>query len=288
VLTRCGAFLDRPSQADLLHVDLRWNSQPIAIDPGTYSYNDEPPWNNPLAETRYHNTVTVNHLNQMRRVSRFLWLPWLHGKRSLPVTSVTKQIVYWTGRHDGYEPVAGYTREIVLLGSDCCVVVDVTAGVTPHVTRLHWLVEDYPYDWNPINPSLILQTPSGGYTIHGDSGNASAQWQVIRKAAETPQGWRARYYGERVPAISLSGEVTASVATFRTVFAPSSYRVKFEKDRIEIRGSEDLGIASGGVRFGSHNAPFQIDSIQWNGDQLDVSQVRTASVETVGAESFEL
>jgi hypothetical protein len=47
VLTRCATFRHRPSQADMLHVDLWWRGQNIALDAGTYSYNAPPPWDNP-------------------------------------------------------------------------------------------------------------------------------------------------------------------------------------------------------------------------------------------------
>ena len=39
----------------------------VALDAGTYSYNAPQPWANPLAQTAYHNTVTVDDLDQMER-----------------------------------------------------------------------------------------------------------------------------------------------------------------------------------------------------------------------------
>jgi hypothetical protein len=76
---RCGAFRHRPGQADLLHVDLWWRGQNIAVDAGTTSYNAPPPWDNPLARTIYHNTAAVDGRDQMERAGRFLWLPWARG-----------------------------------------------------------------------------------------------------------------------------------------------------------------------------------------------------------------
>ncbi len=66
----------RLAHADLLHVDLWWRGLNIALDPGTYLYNGEAPWDNPWPATRFHNTVTINQADQMTRAGRFLYLDW--------------------------------------------------------------------------------------------------------------------------------------------------------------------------------------------------------------------
>ena len=75
-LIRAGRYTRRPFQADQLHVDLWWQGINLARDAGTYLYNGPPPWNNGLAGTAVHNTVTVDHHDQMRRAGRFLWVDW--------------------------------------------------------------------------------------------------------------------------------------------------------------------------------------------------------------------
>ena len=71
-----SAFRTRPSQADQLHVSLRWDGEWITEDPGTYSYNAPGGWGG-FAGSRFHNVVTVGGFDAMRRVGRFLWLPWV-------------------------------------------------------------------------------------------------------------------------------------------------------------------------------------------------------------------
>jgi hypothetical protein len=68
-------FRTRPSQADQLHVSLRWDGEWIAEDPGTYSYNAPGDWDG-FAGSRFHNVVTVGDHDCMGRFGRFLWLPW--------------------------------------------------------------------------------------------------------------------------------------------------------------------------------------------------------------------
>jgi hypothetical protein len=71
-----AVFRTRPSHADQLHVSLRWDGEWIAEDPGTYSYNAPGGWDG-FAGSRFHNVVTVGGFDSMRRVGRFLWLPWV-------------------------------------------------------------------------------------------------------------------------------------------------------------------------------------------------------------------
>jgi hypothetical protein len=73
---RVARLNSRPGHADQLHLDLWWRSLNLTLDPGTYSYNAPAPWDNALTSTSVHNTVTVNHADQMPRASRFLHLDW--------------------------------------------------------------------------------------------------------------------------------------------------------------------------------------------------------------------
>ena len=77
VFIRAGRIHNRPFQADALHVDLWHAGRNILLDPGTYSYNAPPPWDNALATTAAHNAVTVDSKDQMTRAGRFLWLDWV-------------------------------------------------------------------------------------------------------------------------------------------------------------------------------------------------------------------
>ncbi|NOY99266.1 MAG: hypothetical protein GXP40_08710, partial [Chloroflexi bacterium] len=69
----------RLAHADQLHLDLWWRGENVALDPGTYLYNAAPPWDNPWPATQFHNTVTVNGLDQMTRAGRFMYLDWARG-----------------------------------------------------------------------------------------------------------------------------------------------------------------------------------------------------------------
>ena len=69
-------FTRRPGQADLLHTEVWRDGEALLLDPGTYRYNADPPWDNALASTRVHNTVSPAGRDQMLKAGRFLWLDW--------------------------------------------------------------------------------------------------------------------------------------------------------------------------------------------------------------------
>ncbi len=77
---RCAHFDSRPAHADQNHVDLWWKGINLAQDAGTYLYNTPAPWKNALMAACYHNTVTLENTDQMRRAGRFLYLDWAQGQ----------------------------------------------------------------------------------------------------------------------------------------------------------------------------------------------------------------
>lgn len=73
---RSGRHLDRPSQADNLHVDLWHNGWNIFRDAGSYKYNSSESDISFFFGTKSHNTLMINHQDQMLKGPRFVWLYW--------------------------------------------------------------------------------------------------------------------------------------------------------------------------------------------------------------------
>jgi asparagine synthase (glutamine-hydrolysing) len=259
VFTRAGSYRHRPADADMLHVDVWWRGQNVALDAGTYSYNAPPPWDSPLARTASHNTVTVDRRDQMDRAGRFLWLPWISGRQSQLSNSPHGHLTYWEGTHDGYRrlpsPVT-YHRGILRIGGEHWLVVDALSGAAPHAYRLHWLLPDVPHVLDEERWHLRLETPAGPYDVSiaataeslcqtggrgscragrglKDSGSAGASpshdasfrsgpvLSCVRGEPERPRGWFAPYYGDKQPALSLACEADGRSATFWTLLGPS-------------------------------------------------------------------
>ena len=240
VFARCGQFAHRPSHADQLHVDVWWKGQNIALDPGTYSYNATSPWNNPLAETRYHNTVTVDGRNQMHRAGRFLWLPWVHGHSSAPIRSNAGNISLWEGYYDGSNGLpksVRIRRAVVSVGDGAWVVVDRISSRKQHSYRLQWLLMDAPYKWVEVSRRLILETAAGDYSMTVGCSVPRPIATVCRADPESPRGWRSTHYNEREPAVSVDLTCQGSDTTFFTVFSPAPTVVRLTSDQLYIDSS---------------------------------------------------
>ena len=252
-MLRAACYVDRPSQADQLHLDLWWRGKNIACDAGTYLYNAPSPWANGLAATAVHNTVTLAHRDQMTRAGRFLWVDWAQ----------TDWLEYETGDscpaieawHDGYERVgARHRRSVACIGDkDCWIVVDDIYGDFRGDVRLHWLFEDCSHEWRANDLRLMLQTPAGDFQccVHTAKLNtptlaiggrmSSEPDSSISKSDYQIRGWRSLYYGQKDPAISLAVETKEPLPIrFVTVLAPSAVRViKVDETVVEVGSNRE-------------------------------------------------
>ncbi len=232
---RCGRLRERPSQADMLHVDIWWRGEPVAQDAGTYSYNAPPPWNNPLAETAYHNCVTVDGQGQMARRGKFMWLPWVTGSVEAEGESADGRLAYWQGSHDGYArlraPVA-YQRGIIRLGEETWLVLDRLRAAEPHHYRLHWLLADWPLRQIKGENRLQLQMPEGAYWVQWGAAGEKLNGDIVRGDPGSPRGWYAPYYQQRQPAHSLETVAKSQATLFWTLFGAEPYQVVPTKKRL--------------------------------------------------------
>ena len=212
-LIRAGRYTRRPFQADQLHVDLWWRGINLARDAGTYLYNAPPPWNNGLAGTAVHNTVTVDHHDQMRRAGRFLWVDWaqaLGRSHSSPDQPYTDR---FEGEHDGYKRFGvTHHRMVQWLAGSGWVIVDDMEGTGVHDLCLHWLAADLPYQVSdsPFQVTFTAGQSRVQWSIFASSmGNAAiirAGVRVEGNSADTDTqllGWESPTYGDLRPAVSI-------------------------------------------------------------------------------------
>lgn len=242
---RCATFRHRPGHADMLHLDLWWRGQNIALDPGTYSYNAPAPWNNALAQTAYHNTVTVDGLDQMERAGKFLWLPWLKGTVNCLRFSPAGKLAYWEGEHNGYRrlnaPVS-QRRGVVRLASDWWLVLDALHSAADHEYRLHWLLPDLPYNRVEAAGQITLQTGAGDYTVAVQSPATGLHCSLLRADETSPRGWFAPNYQQRQPALSFEAVIRAKSALFLTLFGPEAGTIDTDEKKIIISTPKWVGI----------------------------------------------
>jgi hypothetical protein len=227
---RAARFDARPGHADQLHLDLWWRGLNLAQDAGTYLYNAPPPWDNALASTRVHNTLTVNGRDQMQRAGRFLFLDWAQAEIAAREKSEDGSWERLTARHYGYRRLGITHQRQVECSPGQWLVTDTlwanTTPLTPKIgaltARLHWLLPDWP--WELRGRALRIHSPYGWVALEAKldplPGGPQVPEPLIQLAragvllrGEGPvspvQGWVARTYGYKTPALSFSLSVTA-------------------------------------------------------------------------------
>jgi hypothetical protein len=226
-LFRCGSIMDRFAQADQLHVDIFWKGLNVAIDGGSYMYNDEIQYHKYFMGTRSHNTVVVNGLDQMLLFRRFKWLYWTKAKL---IKFDNSNII---GEHYGYQRLSAkilHKRKVEILNNKDFLIVDVLTQKKNIIATydLHWLLNDFPYEMEKIEKNLHkirLHTNKGNYYIFL-YGYKVDDFFVKRAFADDkyPDGWQSRYYGERTPALSFHMISKSSMgAKFVTLFSGNEY-----------------------------------------------------------------
>ncbi len=212
-IIRCTDFRERPSHADQLHVDLWWRGQNIACDAGTYLYNGQEPWQNGLAHTGVHNTVTVDDADQMSWFSRFTWGEWASGR------VLFRDERGWQGEHDGYARLGTrHVRSVLALEGDRWLIVDHLVAHRSHRYSLHWLLNDLPYSVAPEQYLVCLWTESHKLQIHMGLLEGRGNLSLVRGDPNSRRGWRSRYYGHKEPALSVRFMTERSQACFWTFF----------------------------------------------------------------------
>ncbi len=252
---RCATFKDRPGQADMLHVDVWWQGQNMAADAGTYSYSALPPWDNPLAHTAYHNTVTVDGLDQMDRAGKFLWLPWLRSRVRCHERSEEGHLAYWEGEHNGYKRLrepAGHRRGVLRLGDGMWLILDALWSRGSHDYKLHWLFPDVPYSWEEAAGRLALSTPVGPYYAQMTTLQGGGARSLVRADACSPRGWRAPYYNYREPALSVDLAARGSALIFWTLLGPEPCSVSVQGEEMTLEAERWMGTVRLGVKQSRH------------------------------------
>ncbi|MEW6400471.1 MAG: heparinase II/III family protein [Chloroflexota bacterium] len=243
---RASRLKSRLSHMDQLHLDLWWRGLNIAQDAGTYSYNAEPPWDNPLVTTRVHNTVTVDGRDQMARAGKFLVLDWVSAYSKNLLDADEKVLHKVQAYHKAYRKLGvDYERTVSVMTDESWLISDDLHIKRPgefHEFRLHWLLPDWeweivnresgaeirlksPHGWiilvishSPVlgppvtepalrSPSAVLGSLSKGHSI-----TLIRAGELIYGSGEVLpfEGWISPTYGLKVPALSLALNVRAN------------------------------------------------------------------------------
>lgn len=230
---RCPTvFRHRPSQADMLHVDVWHTGRPVVFDGGTYSYNS-PERFTALKKAAHHNVLTVDGVEPLTQFSRFLYLPWPKGtveggqmaedsgrisedgnapqaeKGHLSGTNRHQiTVVPIVASHDGYAKLGvSWSRAVAPRPEGGFVVRDRVTGAANHRLTWHWRLVDL--SWQQKSDCLEVHAQDCSYRISW-TGPANIQSRLLRADTATAHGWWSPYYGAVEPAVALSLEVEAT------------------------------------------------------------------------------
>jgi len=242
----------RPSHADQLHVDLWMHGKNIACDAGTYLYSGKDrKWRNGLAHTSVHNTVTVDHRDQMKMLTRFTWTDWATG-RVLRHNENT-----WQGEQNGYkrlpDPV-NHKRTVMSFAEDRWLVVDHLSGRQNHDYSLQWLLNDVPFEQG--ENGVLLSAAGIKFKVQVGLMEGRSAFSVVRGDPDSPRGWRSQYYGDKEPAVSVILEAHQPRACFWTFFG-------FDGDLVELSGKELKIKSSGGETSSIYRLKESVTNDQW-------------------------
>jgi hypothetical protein len=197
-ILRYPRFRFRPSQADVLHLDLWLDGDNLLRDGGTYSYNTDPQWLNYFGGTASHNTVQFDDRDQMPRLSRFLFGDWLKTSFIEPLMEGAQETSFAAGYRDGHR--ASHRRRIRLSDAHLLVEDEVANFVRKAVLR--WRVA--PGEWRLEGERLT----NGMHVL-----TVEASMPIIR--CVVVEGWESRHYLEkvRVPVLEIEVQQPGTLTT---------------------------------------------------------------------------
>jgi hypothetical protein len=203
-MTRCHSFRTRPSQADMLHVDLWHGGRNILRDAGSYMYYCQQPWRHWFDSTAAHNTVTLDGQDQMVKGPQFLWFKWTRSKLIRFATSADGKLGFFAGEHYGYRRLGGdvvHRRSICRI-DDAYVVIDDLLGSGLHDVALRWRL--HPGQWTREGKTWSC-APDGQEAVSIELACPPGMSVRLAEGAETPEveGWESLYYAEKTPVPTL-------------------------------------------------------------------------------------
>ncbi len=210
---RASSYRSRLGHMDQLHLDLWWRGVNMAQDAGTYLYNAEPPWDNPLVASRVHNTITVDGREQMTRGGRFMTLDWFPAFSKRLIATEDEISGRLMAYHKGYRGIR-HERVITVFNDERWQVEDTLLAQKPHLYRLHWLLPDWKWKMETSEQGAVLRLRSPHGWVQVGLRGPSSEVSLVRagevifgqRDVQPFEGWVSPTYGVKCAALSLSCE----------------------------------------------------------------------------------
>jgi hypothetical protein len=194
-LLRYPRFRFRPSQADVLHLDLWVDGRNVLSDAGTYSYNTDPDLMAYFSGTQSHNTVQFDQRNQMPKLSRFLFGDWLKSEQAGPLHETSKTSAFAAAYRDRLG--ARHHRAVELEQTQLKITDDISGFERSAILR--WRVKAGPWSLTQNDKDITLASPDGTHL--------AIQTTMPVTRAEITTGWSSEHYLQKIETPVLEVEV---------------------------------------------------------------------------------
>lgn len=182
---RCGAYTNRPFQADHLHLDIWANGVNLMRDAGSFSYNTDEKWTRYFTGTASHNTVMLGDFDQMKKGKRFIWFNWIRKAQ----VNIEEHIDWFeiNAEFEGFYQLGKGIRH--------------QRRVIKSKGKARWMIEDYIENMPRNIPMRQLWHPHPDFFRHYEITARDAQGNEIK--VEETEGWYSEKYGEKVESSGL-------------------------------------------------------------------------------------
>lgn len=203
-LLRYPCFKFRPSQSDLLHLDLWVNGKNVLRDAGSYSYNTNLELMEYFSGVKSHNTIEFDEHDQMPRISRFLFGDWLKSNMDSNIASNKSISDIAVGYTNGFGNQ--HIRKVKL--SDDYIIIDDDISGFKKKAVLRWRLNEDNWSMSIVDGNINLASENIILKV------ISAQ-RIIR--AELNVGHESLYYNDMDVVKVLEVEVETSAIIRTTV-----------------------------------------------------------------------
>ena len=182
----------RPTQADILHLDLWHRGKNILRDSGSYSYHCKEPELSYFPSTAAHNTIELDKRDQMPRLSRFLFGEW-------PRVSVKSKLniekLSWEGGYKDYRG-ASHFRKINAKKNSWTITDSVSGAQESATLRWHLAPGDWRIEGNRCKSKGVE------IEVSGDCGDMKLS-----------ESWESLYYMQKskIPVLEVSLNKTKAI-----------------------------------------------------------------------------
>jgi len=161
VSLRYPRFKFRPSQNDLLHLDLWIKGKNILRDGGSYSYNADAGLVNYFGSVSAHNTIQFDNHEPMQKISRFLYGNWSKTDWISKLTDIDGCLSYGAGYTDTFG--ANHKRKVNLFQHRLVVTDEVSNFKKNAILRWRLIDSDWKFVENDID--VVLRSNSKNQTM---------------------------------------------------------------------------------------------------------------------------